>query len=290
MIQRPATRRPAVPPESRSVAREAVGSIMLSLALTLAIAAGLSGCGPSPSSAPSSTPGGTASPTPSAPVPITNMVRIPAGTFQRIRFPVTLTRDFWIGKYEVTQAEFEGVMGTNPSHFAGRSNHPVEKVSFVQASNYCAKVTSRERQQGRLPESFEYRLPTEAEWEYACRAGSTNRFYFGSRPEEGESHAWTAENCDASTHPVGGKSPNGWGLHDMHGNVWEWVADWFEPYPARPLTDPLGPPNTGTNAYKVFKGGGWNQDLQYGGASSRFMMAPSNGIHFVGFRVVLAPR
>lgn len=286
MIQRSSPRRPA--------ALETAASVALSLALTAGIAVGLSGCGPAPSSATPSAPAEAVRRpvpgTPSAPVPITNMVRIPAGTFQRIRFPVTLTRDFWIGKHEVTQGEFEAVMGTNPSHFAGRSNHPVEKVSFVQASNYCARVTSRERDQGRLPADFLYRLPTEAEWEYACRAGSTNRFYFGSRPEDGEVHAWTAENCDASTHPVGGKSPNAWGLHDMHGNVWEWVSDWFEPYPARPLTDPQGPPNTGTNTYKVFKGGGWNQDLQYGGASSRFMMAPSNGIHFVGFRVVLAPR
>ena len=224
------------------------------------------------------------------PVPLTNLVRIPAGTFQRIQFPVTLSRDFWIGRYEVTQGEFKGVMGGNPSHFAGRTNHPVEKVSFVAASNYCARVTAREREQGRLPQGYEYRLPTEAEWEYACRAGSTQRFHFGSKVEEGEAFAWTAENCEAATHPVGLKKPNAWGLHDMHGNVWEWCSDWFEPYPPRPLTDPTGPASTGTNKYKVFKGGGWNQDLQYGGASSRFMMSPSNGIHFVGFRIVLAPR
>jgi formylglycine-generating enzyme required for sulfatase activity len=224
------------------------------------------------------------------PVPLTNMVRITAGTFQRIRFPVTLTRDFWIGKYEVTQGEFQTVMGLNPSHFTGLRNHPVEKVSFVAASNYCVKVTAQERGHGHLPEGFEYRLPTEAEWEFACRAGSTNRFYFGSALDGGEAHAWTAENCEATTHSVGGKLPNAWGLHDMHGNVWEWCSDWFEPYPAKPLTDPTGPATSGTNKYKVFKGGGWNQDLQYAGASSRFMMSPSNGIHFVGFRIVLSTR
>jgi formylglycine-generating enzyme required for sulfatase activity len=241
------------------------------------------GCGPE-------SPRAASGPRSAPVVPLTNMVRISAGTFQRIQFPVTLTRDFWIGKYEVTQGEFQGVMGVNPSHFAGMSNHPVEKVSFVAASNYCVRVTSREREQGRLPAEFEYRLPTEAEWEYACRAGSTNRFYFGPTPEGGDAHAWTAENCEATTHPVGLKKPNAWGLHDMHGNVWEWCADWFEPYPPRPLTDPTGPATHGTNKYKVFKGGGWNQDLQYGGASSRFMMSPSNGIHFVGFRIVLSPR
>ena len=223
-------------------------------------------------------------------VPLTNMVRIPAGTFQRIRYPVTLTRDFWMSRYEVTQAEFQRVMGANPSHFAGLSNHPVEKVSFIAASNYCVRVTQAEREQGRLPAPFEYRLPTEAEWEYACRAGNTNRFHFGHDVAEGDAYAWTAENCEATTHPVGLKKPNAWGLHDMHGNVWEWCSDWFEPYPPKALTDPTGPANVGTNKYKVFKGGGWNQDLVYGGASSRFMMAPSNSIHFVGFRMVLAPR
>ena len=112
-----------------------------------------SGCGQESSK-------GSAPATVSVPVPLTNMVRITAGTFQRIRFPVTLTRDFWIGKYEVTQGEFQTVMGLNPSHFTGLSNHPVEKVSFVAASNYCVKVTAQERGHGHLPEGFEYRLPT----------------------------------------------------------------------------------------------------------------------------------
>jgi len=219
-------------------------------------------------------------------IPLTNMVAIKAGTFMRIKFPVTITRDFWIGKYEVTQAEYAAVMGRNPSHFIGDSNRPVEKVSFLDASNYCARLTQLERAARRLPADYEYRLPTEAEWEYACRAGSTNLFHFGDDPSVAEQYAWTAENCEATTHPVGLKQPNAWGLYDTHGNVWEWCLDWFEPYPAKDVTDPVGP---ATSKYKVFKGGGWNQDAEYARASSRFMMSPLNGIHFVGFRVVLGP-
>jgi len=217
---------------------------------------------------------------------MTNMVSIRAGTFQRIKFPITLTRDYWIGKYEVTQGEYAAVMGRNPSHFTGDSNRPVEKVSFLDAVQFCEAVTDRERRAGHLIPGYVYRLPTEAEWEYACRAGSTNRYHFGNDTNAAAAHAWTAENSDAATHPVGQKHPNAWGLHDTHGNVWEWCHDWFEPYPAMPLTDPVGP---ATSKYKLFKGGGWNQDADYARASSRFMMSPSNGIHFVGIRLVLGP-
>lgn len=219
-------------------------------------------------------------------VPMTNMVAIKAGTFMRIKFPVTLTRDFWIGKYEVTQAEFAAVLGRNPSHFLGDSNRPVEKVTFLDASAYCSALTQRERAAGHLPADYEYRLPTEAEWEYACRAGSTNRFSFGDDTSVADQFAWTAENSEATTHPIGLKRPNAWGLYDMHGNVCEWCSDWFEPYPAAPLTDPVGP---ASSKYKLFKGGGWNQDSKYASSSSRFMMQISTGIHFVGFRVALGP-
>ncbi len=217
--------------------------------------------------------------------PLTDMVPIPAGSFLRLKYPVTISSDFWIGRYEVTQAEFLALMGKNPSKFTGDSNRPVEKVSYVDAVAFCEALNRQERSRGNLPPGFEYRLPTEAEWEYACRAGSTNRFSFGNDLTLGDRFAWTAENCEGTTHPVGKKEPNAWGLYDMHGNVWEWCQDWFEPYKPGALVDPAGPV---TNKYKVFKGGGWNQDLQYGSASSRFMMAPSNGIHFVGFRVVLS--
>ena len=219
-------------------------------------------------------------------IPLTNLVAIKAGTFQRIRFPVTITRDFWLGKYEVTQGEFATVLGRNPSHFTGDTDRPVEKVTFFEAAAYCASVNQRERAAGRLSPDYEYRLPYEAEWEYACRAGGTNLFGFGDDATLADQYAWTAENADTKTHPVGLKLPNAWGLYDMHGNVWEWCLDWFEPYPPAPLTDPTGP---ASSKFKVFKGGAWNQNAEFARSSSRFMMSPSNGIHFVGFRVALAP-
>ncbi|MBI4325232.1 MAG: formylglycine-generating enzyme family protein [Chloroflexi bacterium] len=218
------------------------------------------------------------------PIPVTNMVFLRAGSFMRFKYAVTLSRDFWLGKYEVTQAEYAALMGKNPSHFTNDLSHPVEKVSHVDAMAYCAALTRREREAGRLPSNYEYRLPTEAEWEYACRAGSTNRFSFGDTVTEADQYAWTAENSEAKTHPIGQKHPNPWGLHDMHGNVWEWCLDWFASYPAAAVRDPIGPPQ---GKFKVFKGGGWNQEIDFARVGNRFMMAPSNGIYFVGFRVAL---
>ncbi len=250
----------------------------------LFLALGQSGCdtkAPGPGSGSSGTPPPSAK---QALVPGTNMVSIKAGTFMRLKYPVAITRDFWIGKYEVTQSEFGALVGRNPSHFTGDSNRPVEKITFFEATAYCSAITQRERAAGRLPPDYEYRLPSEAEWEYACRAGTTNLFSFGDDVKTADQVAWTAENSDATTHPVGQKQPNPWGLHDMHGNVWEWCQDWFEAYPAAPLTDPTGP---ATSKFKLFRGGGWNQDIEYARSANRFMMSPSNGIHFVGFRIAL---
>jgi formylglycine-generating enzyme required for sulfatase activity len=218
-------------------------------------------------------------------VPATNMVFIKAGSFLRIRFPVTLTRDFWIGKYEVTQGEYESLLAKNPSHFRGNPNSPVEKVKFADALAYCDALTARERNAGRLPQNYQYRLPTEAEWEYACRAGTTNLFSFGDAVEQADQYAWTLRNSESTTHPVGQKLPNPWGLHDIHGNVWEWCNDWFTNYPAMALRDPTGP---ATGKFKVFKGGGWNNDVEFARSANRFMMSPATGIYFVGFRVVLS--
>jgi len=212
------------------------------------------------------------------------MVLIKPGTFLRASNSVTLTREFWMEKFEVTQKEYSEVMGENPSYFKGDPNRPVEKLSYWDAVAYCSAVTKREREAGRLPPGYAYRLPTEAEWEYACRAGTTNFFSFGDAVTEADQYAWTMENGEASTHPVGQKRPNPWGLYDMHGNVWEWCSDWFAPFPAVDLKDPSGPAQ---GKFKVFRGGGWNQEVQFARSANRFMMAPTNGIYFVGFRVAL---
>jgi len=262
------------------------GSARFTILALAASLVGLLGCSPRDSAPPAQ----SAQTQPAAPrlvlVPLTNMVPIKAGSFVRIRQPVTLTRDYWLGKHEVTQAEYARVMAANPSHFQGNSNSPVEKVTFFEAQAYCSALTALERQAGHLPPEFEYRLPSEAEWEFACRAGTTNRFSFGDDAAAADAFAWTLENGESQTHPVGQKQPNAWGLHDMHGNVWEWCLDWFAPYPEQPATDPQGPPE---GKFKVFRGGGWNQEVQYARSGNRFMMSPSNGIHFVGFRLALAP-
>jgi formylglycine-generating enzyme required for sulfatase activity len=217
-------------------------------------------------------------------IPLTNMVPLKAGSFLRMKQRVTLTQDFCLGKFEVTQGDYEALMQNNPSHFVGDPRRPVEKVSQVDAAAYCARLTQQERAGGRLPSTHEYRLPYEAEWEYACRAGTTNQFSFGADAALADAHAWTDENSEGSTHPVGLKLPNPWGLHDMHGNVWEWCQDWFAEFPEGEATNPIGPAG---GEYKVFRGGGWNHELKFAGAANRFMMAPANGIFFVGFRVAL---
>jgi formylglycine-generating enzyme required for sulfatase activity len=230
-------------------------------------------------------------------VPLTNMVLIKAGSFVRQNQPVTISRDFWLGKYEVTQGEYEAVMGRNPSQFrddtnalAPLRNKPVERVRYEDAVGYCSAITKRETDAGRLPARYVYRLPTEAEWEFACRAGTTNLFSFGDDSALADQYAWTLENSDGTTHPVGLKRPNPWGLYDMHGNVWEWTLDWFIDYrtsgtPAQALVDPTGPPQ---GKFKVFRGGSWNHTVEMARCANRFMMAPTNGINFVGFRIALA--
>jgi formylglycine-generating enzyme required for sulfatase activity len=147
---------------------------------------------------------------------------------------VVLTRGFYIGKHEVTQAEFRHVMGVDRSKYKGEGN-PVEEVSWDEADDFCKRVGERT---GKT-----VRLPTEAEWEYAARAGSAGNYCFGNDEAQLDKYGWYGVNSGKRTRPVGGKQPNAWGIHDMHGNVWEWIADWYDKnyYATSPREDPAGP-------------------------------------------------
>ena len=156
--------------------------------------------------------------------PATNLIWIPSGTFNMSGTIVYLTKSFWMGKYPVTQAEWQSLMGNNPSGFSGNPNRPVEQVNWSDAVSYCAALTTRERTAGHINTNWVYRLPTEAEWEYACRAGTTNTYYFGEDPYGTRLrwYAWYSVNSGGQTHNVGGRAPNPWGLYDMAGNVFQW--------------------------------------------------------------------
>ena len=135
---------------------------------------------------------------------------------------VTFVNDFYLGKSPVTQAQYEAVTGTNPTDHEENQDAPMDSVSWDQANEYCQQLTKLDREAGVLADDWEYRLPTEAEWEYACRAGS-------SEPRHGQPQdvAWFHDNADEKPHAVGQKTPNAWGFHDMLGNIWEWCQDWF---------------------------------------------------------------
>jgi len=195
---------------------------------------------------------------------------------------------FWIGRCEVTQAEYKAVMGVNPSIFTGDPTRPVEKVSWREAVEYCARLTQQARAAGRLSEGYAYRLPTEAEWEYACRAGSTTRFAHGDDPDYGAlgEYAWYMENSKSSTHPVGAKRPNDWGLFDLHGNVWEWCLDrWESGWPGGTIANT---PVAASGALRVARGGSWLYDGRASRSANRDDYSPTNRCSDVGFRVVLA--
>ena len=166
-----------------------------------------------------------------------------------------------MGKYEVTQGEYLAVMGSNPSYFqppnaTADTNRPVEWVTWYDATNYCSQLTQRERLAGRIGTNSVYRLPTEAEWEYACRGWTSTRFSYGDDLGYTNltNYAWYGDNSGGTTHPVGQKLPNPWGLYDMHGNVWEWCQDRYGDYPGGIALDPQGP---ATGSYRVIRGGGW---------------------------------
>ena len=195
---------------------------------------------------------------------------------ERPRHQVTVA-PFWIGKYPITQAQWQAVMGNNPSHWKD-ANRPVEQVSWNECQEFVKKLN--DRGQG------EFRLPTEAEWEYACRAGSETIYAFGDDPAQLGNYAWFNENSGSETHPVGQKSPNAFGLYDMHGNVWEWCADtWHENYTGAP-TDGSAWGSLGDGKAKLLRGGSWNFVPVNVRSASRYWNVPDFQYYYIGIRVV----
>jgi len=225
------------------------------------------------------------------------LVLIPKGTFMmgspeseegheedEVRHEVTISQDYYLGVYEVTQAQYEKVMGRNPSYYQGakvdnqNAELPVDSVSWDEAVEFCKKLSElpEEKKAGRV-----YRLPTEAEWEYACRATSEMVYSFdderGLLPEYG----WFDRNGSDRTHTVGLLEPNRWGLYDMHGNVWEWCSDWYGEYPAGAVIDPSGQKESG--------GGSWNNTAESCRSANRFRDGPLDRYRLLGFRVAMSP-
>ena len=230
-----------------------------------------------------------------------HMVPVAAGTFQMgsvagfsIEQPVhavTITRPFWVGKYEVTQAEYQAVRGTNPSFHQGASypnapQRPVERVTWNDAMAYCAALTATEAGAGRIPAGYQYRLPTEAEWEYVCRAGTTTEWNTGASLVCVQ--AKFSACGPGQTAVVGSYAANPWGLFDTHGNVWEWCLDWWDGsanYPSSAVSDPY----VSSGPLRVFRGGSWGGPADICRSAFRLYGSPGGTSYYFGFRVVLAP-
>jgi formylglycine-generating enzyme required for sulfatase activity len=202
---------------------------------------------------------------------------------------VKISRGFWLGIFTVMQEEWTAVaeevsdLNSEPSYFRG-NRLPVEQVSWEDCQAWLQALNRMEH--GRLPHGFQYRLPTEAEWEFACRAGSSTRFCFGESDGPLGDYAWYSGNAGGQVHPVGEKRPNGWGFHDMHGNVWEWCDDRYGgPLPGGTVTDLRGV--AGLN--RVFRGGSWGVGPSRCRCAYRVWNKPAYSDSTLGFRVALAP-
>jgi formylglycine-generating enzyme required for sulfatase activity len=218
-----------------------------------------------------------------------HFVLIPDGTFmmgsgiaeegdedERPQHQVTLSQPFYLQTTPVTQGQWQRLMGGNPSLFQECGEDcPVENVSWDDAQDFIRKLNQVEK-------TDKYRLPTEAEWEYACRAGSTQSYCFGDGNAELWQYAWYADNSQKSTHPVGRLKPNAWGLYDMHGNVYEWCQDWYEDYPPGPVTDPRGP---SSGEYRLLRGGSWDGEAGDVRSAYRHRLTPRYRYGHEGLRV-----
>lgn len=184
---------------------------------------------------------------------------------------VTISKGLWMGKYEVTQSQYEAVTGKNPSNFKGCGSCPVERVSWNDVKEFISQLNAKN-------DGFVYSLPTEAQWEYSARARSRGMYAWKL-----EAMGWYSENSSSKTHPVGTKKPNAFGLSDMHGNISEWCEDWFGPYSTEDATDPLGPNN---GKFRVLRGGSWSDLAPNTRSAYRGRNTPSERSSNVGFRVV----
>ena len=237
------------------------------------------------------------------------LMLIPKGTFimgspeleklrkeDEVQHEVSIDSDFYLGVYEVTQGQYLKVMGGNPSYTQSRkgddsvvipkgdsSMYPVENVSWEDVLEFCKRLSElpEEKKLGRV-----YRLPSEAEWEYACRAGSTTAFSFGEDPNSLRDYAWFMKNGDGKTHPVGKKKPNAWRLYDMHGNVWEWCSDRYGDYLEAAAGKRSGPSK---GSFPVRRGGSTHNDASVCRSARRLGRNPQNYFSgLIGFRVAIS--
>jgi formylglycine-generating enzyme required for sulfatase activity len=232
----------------------------------------------------------------------TPLVWIPPGKFTmgspkseggQNQVQVTLTKGYWLGRYEVTQLEWQTVMQTTP--WEGKNNvkegddYAATYVTWDDAMKFCEKLTETERQAGRLPAGWKYMLPTEAQWEYACRAGTTTRYSFGDKESDLGDYAWFVENAAnggaGNPHYVGSKKANPWGLSDMHGNVWEWCRDCF----ATKLPGGTEPEVSAGDSRRVMRGGAWSNSAGTCRSAHRDGHAPDFQDDDLGFRVAAVP-
>jgi formylglycine-generating enzyme len=220
------------------------------------------------------------------------LIEIPAGTFtmgDRAGVAVTLTQGFSLGKTEVTWDECQQVMGKvfqGQKYDVASKDFSASEITWDEAIEFCEKLTAIERKAGKLKAGEEYRLPTEAEWEYACRAGTETAYSFGDDESKLGEYAWFAGNAfDAGekyAHKVGKKKPNPWGLYDMHGNVWEWCSDWYDTNLSGGV-DPVGPEG---GSLRVLRGGGWWCNPSFCRSANRNYFVPSSrNDGGLGFRV-----